>query len=88
MKIADGLVMREVTGQHVVIATGALSRDFHGMVKLNDTGARIWHALERGEDAGAIAQGLAQDYEVDVASARADVDALIAQMREQGFVRE
>lgn len=86
MRIKDGFVMREVAGQHIVIATGDVSREFHGMVKLNETGAFVWRALERGLDEAAIAQELADRYEVGPEQARADVAALVAQMREQGFV--
>lgn len=86
MHIKQGFVMREVAGQHVAIATGEASKTFHGMVKLNTTGAFIWQGLEKGQDAVAIAQGLASAYEVDPAKAAADVDAFIARMSEQGFL--
>ena len=48
MRIKQGFVMRDVAGQAVVIATGDASRDFHGMVKLNQTAAVVWHGVGRG----------------------------------------
>lgn len=86
MHIKQGFVMREVAGQHVAIATGEASKTFHGMVKLNATGAFIWQGIEKGRDADAIAQGLAATYGVDPAKAAADVDAFISRMAEQGFL--
>lgn len=86
MHIKQGFVMREVAGQHVAIATGEASKTFHGMVKLNATGAFIWQGIEKGQDAPAIARGLADAYEVDLAKAAADVDVFIARMSEQGFL--
>lgn len=57
MRIKDGFVMRDVAGQAVVIATGEASKDFHGMVKLNETGAVIWRGLEGGAYAGGDCAG-------------------------------
>ena len=42
MKIKDGFVLRDIAGDTVVIATGELSKTFHGMIKLNSTGKEIW----------------------------------------------
>ncbi len=86
MHIKQGFVMREVAGQHVAIATGEASKTFHGMVKLNGTGAFIWQGIERGWDAAAIAQGLADAYDVDLSKATTDVEAFIARMSQQGFL--
>ena len=86
MRIKDGFVMRDVAGQAVVIATGEASKDFHGMVKLNETGAVIWRGLEGGLTLEAIAQGLASDYYIDSEKALSDVEAFAARMRDQGFV--
>ena len=35
MKLKPGFVLREVAGQALVIATGELSKQFKGMIKLN-----------------------------------------------------
>lgn len=83
MRIKQGFVMRDVAGQAVVIATGDASRDFHGMVKLNQTAAVVWHGVEEGLDVKAIAE-----YDVETGRALADVEALLARMREQGFVED
>ena len=59
--------MRDVAGQAVVIATGDASRDFHGMVKLNQTAAVVWHGVEEGLDVKAIAERLVAEYDVETA---------------------
>ena len=38
MKIKDGFMLRKVGGQNVVVAVGKASRDFNGIIRLNDTG--------------------------------------------------
>ena len=80
--------MRDVAGQAVVIATGDASRDFHGMVKLNQTAAVVWHGVEEGLDVKAIAERLVAEYDVETGRALADVEALLARMRENGFVED
>ena len=84
MRIKQGFVMRDVAGQAVVIATG----DFHGMVKLNQTAAVVWHGVVEGLDVKAIAERLVAEYDVETGRALADAEALLARMRERGFVED
>lgn len=86
MKIKQGFVMRDVAGQAVAIATGEASKSFHGMVKLNDTGAVIWNGIEKGLDEAEIAEQLATSYDVEVGQALKDVESFIARMRDAGLV--
>lgn len=86
MKIKQGFVMRDVAGQAVAIATGEASKSFHGMVKLNDTGAVIWNGIEKGLDEAEIAEQLTASYDVEVDQALKDVESFIARMRDAGLV--
>lgn len=86
MKIKQGFVMRDVAGQAVAIATGEASKSFHGMVKLNDTGAVIWNGIEKGLDEAEIAEQLAASYDVEVGQALKDVESFIARMCDAGLV--
>lgn len=70
MRIKQGFVMRDVAGQAVAIATGEASKSFHGMVKINGTGADIWRGVEEGLGEAAIAERIAAKYEVDPERAR------------------
>ena len=78
--------MRDVAGQAVAIATGEASKSFHGMVKLNDTGAVIWNGIEKGLDEAEIAEQLTASYDVEVDQALKDVESFIARMRDAGLV--
>lgn len=86
MKIKQGFVMRDVAGQAVAIATGEASKSFHGMVKLNDTGAVIWNGIEKGLDEAEIAEQLAAGYDVEADQALKDIESFIARMRDAGLV--
>lgn len=78
--------MRDVAGQAVAIATGEASKSFHGMVKLNDTGAFIWNGIEKGLDEAEIAEQLTASYDAEVDQALKDVESFIARMRDAGLV--
>lgn len=86
MKIKQGFVMRDVAGQAVAIATGEASKSFHGMIKLNDTGAFIWNGIEKGLGEAEIAEQLAASYDVEVGQALKDVESFIVRMRDAGLV--
>ena len=88
MRIKDGFVMRDVASQAGAVATGEASKSFHGMIKLNSTGSKIWRGIEAGDNEAAIAGNLANEYGIDPEQTLADVKAFIARMREIGIVED
>ena len=86
MKIKEGFVIRNVMGNNVVIATGAASKKFHGMVKLNDTAAEIWGYISSGMDSETICKTMLEKYEVDETLLRADIEKTVKTLIEQGFI--
>lgn len=85
MKIKKGFVIRVVGGEHVVVAVGELSKSFHGMINMNETGAFLWkffteeHTLEEGIDA------LCGEYEVERERAETDVKRFVEILEKNGF---
>ena len=47
MKIKNGFILRDVGGKTFVVAVGERSREFRGMITLNETGKIIWKTLEK-----------------------------------------
>lgn len=86
MKIKDGFVLRQVMGSYVVIAVGAASKSFRGMVKLNDTAADIWKCIDCGFSQKEICDMLFEKYDAPREKIESDVDAVIHNLAEQGFV--
>lgn len=86
MRIKKGFVLREVAGQNMVIATGEASKDFHGMIKLNNTGKEIWQGLQEGMSEAEIAKGLQEKYQIEAEKAEQDTREFISKMLEMGFV--
>lgn len=86
MRIKNGFVLREVAGQNMVIATGEASKDFHGMIKLNNTGKEIWQGLQEGLSEEQIAKKLQEKYQIDGEKAEQDTKEFVGKMLEMGFV--
>ncbi len=85
MKIKNGFVIRAVGGENVVVPVGEMSKQFHGMINLNETGAFLWrffleeHTLEEGIAA------LQSKYYVEEDVARCDVAKFVQVLEENGF---
>lgn len=89
MKIKDGFVLREVAGSYMVIATGEASKEFHGMIRLNQTGADIWQGVADGLTQEEIAQRLLEKYDgVTLEKAMTDVASISSRMKEAGFLTD
>lgn len=87
MKIKNGFVVREVGGENVVVPVGEMSKVFHGMINLNETGAFLWkffseeHTIEEGVAA------LLKEYDVDEAVARVDLEKFVETIETHGFAK-
>lgn len=86
MKIKEGFVLRQVLDESIVVASGEASKSFHGMIKLNDSGADIWEWISKGLSEEEIAEKLAEKYELSIEKAKEDTSDMIKQMAEAGFL--
>lgn len=48
MKIKEGLTLRKLGDQYVVIALGEVSKHFNGIIRLNAAGALLFERLKSG----------------------------------------
>ncbi|MBO5560814.1 MAG: PqqD family protein [Firmicutes bacterium] len=86
MKIKDGYLLRTVAGSNIVVPIGEGAIDFSGVITLNEVGAFLWRVLEDGADKAALLKKLTDEYEVDDATASADIDAFIARLQEASLL--
>ena len=85
MKIKKGFVLRVVGGENVVVPIGEMSKKFHGMINLNETGAFLWKFFteEHTEEEGVKA--LCAEYEVEESIAQNDVHKFVTTIIGNGF---
>ena len=84
MKLKEGFVLRKVADTWVVLAIGAASVDFNGMLTLNNTGAKLWELIEKGVDREGLADALTAEYEVSKEQALEDVDTFYRKLVQAG----
>ena len=79
IKIKEGFLLRKVAGDHVV---------FHGMIRLNDTGAFLWEQCRKETTKEQVLQAMAEKYEVDESVAADDLDRFLQQLRNAEILEE
>ena len=86
MKIKSGFVVRKVAGKSVAVAVGERSRDFRGVITLNETGRTLFDALQSETDIDALTALLTREYDVDEDTARTSALDFIGRVREAGLL--
>lgn len=82
MKIKKGFMLREVAGNYVVVAVGEASKNFNGVINLNESGAFLWKKLADGIEQDELIKELLNEYEVSEEIANNDVKAFIKKLKE------
>ena len=85
MKIKNGFVVREVGGENVVVPVGEMSKNFHGMINLNETGAFLWKFFSQEHTVDEAVAALCAEYEAEESVVRADVERFVQTIEGNGF---
>lgn len=86
MKIKEGFILRKICGEFIVVGEGLAQVNFNKMLTLNASAAYLWEAVATREafTEDDLVQLLLDQYDVDEATARADVKVLMQRWLEQG----
>lgn len=87
MQIKKDFTIQKVGNSYIAVAVGETSKTFHGMVRLNETGAFLWKKMSEADvTVDELVDALLSEYEVDRETATHDVEQLVAQFRESGIL--
>lgn len=87
MKIKKGFELKTVCDEHIIISHGVENINFTKVITLNESAAYLWNQVAGKDFAEAdLVAALMEEYEVDEATAKADVQTLIADWREAGLI--
>ena len=86
MKIKRGFVLQNVSGSYVACATGKLTKEFSGVVRMNDTGVFIWKLLTKEIKEDELVRKVAEAFGIDEELARRDVGAFVENLRVNGIL--
>ena len=86
MQINKDFTIQKVGGSYVAVPVGETSRHFHGMVRLNETGAFLWKLMaEKDVTEEDLVDALLSEYDVSREIAAADVHNIVEQLRQNGI---
>lgn len=71
----------------MAVPTGSRTSEIHGMIALSESGELLWSELEKGADIEALADVLAENYEVERDTALADAEKFVSGLKEQGALQ-
>ena len=86
LKIKKGFILREVSGSFIVVAVGAASKEFKGLITLNETGAFLWEKLVNGNTKEGLVEALLNEYDAPKEVIENDVDEFIKTITNGGLV--
>lgn len=88
MKIKEGFVLRNVVDEFIVMPTGDNIAKFEGAVVLNEVSAFIFKQLENPVSRDDLLTAMLNEYDVDEATAAADLDTLLEKFAEMGVLEK
>lgn len=86
MKIKKEFILRSVGAENVVVAVGEQSRNFNGIIRLNETGKFLWEFLQVDVTEEFLADKLTDNYEISKEQAMADVKRFTERLKEAGVL--
>lgn len=82
MKVKEGYMLRNVADNYIVVAVGENALDFNGLITTNETGAFLWELLEDNKSFDDLLSSVLNEYEIDEATAKADIDGFIKKLKD------
>ena len=87
MKINPDFTIQKVGSAYVAVPVGEASKTFHGMLQLNETAAFLWNLMsERNCTEDELVSALLGEYDIDPATAAADVHRIVEQLSQSGIL--
>ena len=88
MKAKQGFVLRNVVDEYILMPTGDMIGEFNGTVLLNDVSAFVWEKLQNPVSREDLLTAILEEFEVEKSVAAADLDALLATLKEYGVIED
>ncbi len=88
MKIKSGFLLHEMGDEYVVVPIEERTMEFHGMIRLNGTGAFLWKQMQSAFTKESLTAALLDTYEVDEETAAHTAEAFVRKLWNAGVVEE
>ena len=88
MRIVPGFVVRQIAGETIAIPAGPAARELSGLLAMNPSGQEMFDLLQTDRTEAELVQFLLDTYEIDEATAKADVAEFVEILRSNGVLIE
>jgi len=80
MKVKNGFNLREVCGEHIIVAEGDENIDFSNIISMNESSAYLWEEVQKMDSFTVenLVELICNQYEIDEDTARKDATILAA----------
>ena len=86
MKRKNDFIMQDVGGENLLVPLGAQVMDLNGLITLNDTAACVWELLAAERSLDELTAAVAERFDVDPETARADVQTFVDEIAKIGLL--
>ena len=86
MKIKEGFIVREILDSYMAVPVGERTREVHGVIALNETGAFLWRMLEQDTSEDKLIASMVKEYEITEKTAKDDIKEYLSFLREKGWL--
>jgi hypothetical protein len=86
MKRNEHFLLQNVGGQDLLVPIGAKVMDMNSLITLNATGRRVWELLEEDRSLEDLAAVVAQEFDVDQETGRADIQVFLDDLKQMGLL--
>ena len=82
MKIKEGFIIKKLGIGYIVVTVGDASKNFNGVIRLNESGAFLWQSIQDGADSREkLIQAMLERYEdLDQETAEKDLDEFLGRV--------
>ena len=86
MKKNREFIMRTIGEDTVLIPVGQSTRDFNGLITMNEPTAFIWEQIDQVDSFEALVDKITETYDVDRETARRDAYGIVSRMVRNGLI--
>lgn len=86
MRLKDDFILHNTGEDFVIIATGEATKNFNGIIKLNNMGGEIVGLLTTDISEEEIVKAIVEKYEVDYDTAKEDIKNILDSLRKAGVI--
>ena len=88
MLIKKDFTIQKVGASYLAVPVGETSKHFHGMIRLNETGAFLWQLLTADTTRDALIDAMTKEYDIDAETAAKDIDIFITSLKEHSILED